>query len=60
MEDSLSRALIKKEYEYCKKEYEDRKKELDFEDYKTVSSYWSYESLISYVRLSQAMREKTN
>ncbi len=57
MENSPSRALRKKEYEDRMNEYEDRKKELHFEDYKTVSDCWSYEPSISYVLLSQAMRQ---
>jgi hypothetical protein len=57
MENSPSRALRKKEYEDRMKEYEDRKKELDFDDYKSVSRCFSYEPSISYVLLSQAMRQ---
>ena len=57
MENLPSRVLRKKEYEDRMNEYKDRKKELHFEDYKTVSYYWSYEPSISYVLLSQAMRQ---
>ena len=57
MENLPSRVLRKKEYEDRMNEYKDHKKELHFEDYKTVSYYWSYEPSISYVLLSQAMRQ---